>query len=119
MSGSLWQFKRDEVPAGNIDLTIDNFQSFKYKAALVGKTENAVGGTNSSVKDAKIVVPLKYLGNFWGSLGMPLVNCKVYLELNWIEDCILSSAGGSAKFAKTDAKLHIPIVTLLLKTVQI
>ena len=119
MSGSLWQFKRDEVPAGNIDLTIDNFQSFKYKAALVGKTENAVGGTNSSVKDAKIVVPLKYLSNFWGSLGMPLVNCKVYLELNWIEHCILSSAGGSAKFAKTDAKLHIPIVTLLLKTVQI
>ena len=33
-SGSLWQFKRDEVPAGNADLTIDNSQSFKYKAAL-------------------------------------------------------------------------------------
>ena len=94
MSGSLWQIKRDEVPAGNIDLTIDNFQSFKYKAGLVGKTENAVGGTNSSVKDAKIVVPLKYLSNFWGSLGMPLINCEVYLELNWIEDlfCLVLEA---------------------------
>ena len=46
---------------------------------------------------------------------MPLINCKVYLELNWIEDCTLSSAGNSAKFAITDAKLHVPIVTLPTK----
>ena len=46
---------------------------------------------------------------------MPLINCKAYLELNWIEDCILSSAGDSAKFAITDAKLHVPIVTLSTK----
>ena len=37
-SGNLLQFKRDEVTDRNADLTIDNFQSFKYKAALVGKT---------------------------------------------------------------------------------
>ena len=37
-SGSLWQFKRDKVPDNNVDLTIDNSQSFKYKAALVRKT---------------------------------------------------------------------------------
>ena len=43
---------------------------------------------------------------------MPLTNRKVYLELNWIEDCILSSARDSAKFAITDAKLHVPTVTL-------
>ena len=55
-SGSSWQFKRDEVPVGNGDLTINNSQSFKYKAALLGKTANAVNNTNSSVKDAKIVV---------------------------------------------------------------
>ena len=46
---------------------------------------------------------------------MPLINCKVYLELNWIEDCILSSAGDAAKFAITDAKLYVPIVTLSTK----
>ena len=46
-SGSLWQFKRDEVTADNVDLTVDNPQSFKYKAALVGKTANAVANTNS------------------------------------------------------------------------
>ena len=106
-SGSSWQFKRDEVPANNAELTIDNSQSFKYKAALLGKTTNAVANTNNSVKNAKIVVPLKYLSNFWRSLEMPLINPKVYLELNWIEDCILSSAGNSAKFAITDARLHV------------
>ena len=46
---------------------------------------------------------------------MPLINCKIHLELNWIEDCILSSAGDSAKFKITDAKLHVPIVTLSTK----
>ena len=114
-SGSLQQFKRDEVLADNDNLTNDNSQSFEYKAALIAKTVDAVAGTNSSVKDVKIVVPLKYLSNFWRSLEMPLINCKVHLELNWIEDCILSSAGDSAKFEITDAKLHVPIVTLSTK----
>ena len=113
-SGSLWQFRRDEVPDDNVDLTVDNSQSFRYKTALVGKTVNAAGG-NSFVKDTKIVVPLKYLSNFWRSLEMPLINCKVHLELNWIEDCILSNLGDSAKFKITDAKLNVPIVTLSTK----
>ena len=39
----------------------------------------------------------------------------MYLELNWIEYCILSSARSSPKFAITDAKLHVPIVTLSTK----
>ena len=42
---------------------------------------------------------------------MPLINCKVYLELNWIENCILYSAGDTAKFEITDTKLHVPMST--------
>ena len=57
-SGSLRKFKRDEVTINNVNLSIDNSQSFKYKAALVKKTANADGG-NSFVKNTKIVVPLK------------------------------------------------------------
>ena len=91
-SGSLWQFKRDEVPNNNDNLTADNSQSFKYKAALVEKIAEAVNDTNSSVKNTKIVAPLKYLSNFWRSLEMLLINCKSHLHVNWIEDCILSSA---------------------------
>ena len=107
-SECLWQFKWDEVPVNNADLTIDGSKSIKYKAALLGKTTNAVNNTNSSVKNAKIIVPWKYLSNIWRSLEMPLINWKVYIELNWIEDCILSSAGNSAK-------LHAAIVTLCTK----
>ena len=114
-SGSLWQFKRDEFPADNADLTIDISDSFKYKATILRKMADTVNNANSSVKDAKIVVPLKYLSNFWRSSEIPLINCEVFLELNWIEDCILSSARDSAKFSITDAKLHVPIVTLSAK----
>ena len=72
-SGSLWQFKRDEVPADNADLTGTNSESFKYKAALVGKTANHTGTASNNdlksyVKNAKLVVPLKYLSNFWISI---------------------------------------------------
>ena len=56
-SGRLQQFKRDEVPPNNNDLAVDNSQSFRNKAVLVGKTANAVNNTTSSVKNTKIVVP--------------------------------------------------------------
>ena len=121
--GSLSHFKRDEVPANNVDLTADNFDSLKYKAALVGNTVSAVNNTTSSVKNTELVFPLKYLISnikillkyqniFWRSLEMPLINCKIRLELNRIEDCILPTVGHTAKFKIIDAKLHVPIVTL-------
>ena len=46
---------------------------------------------------------------------MPLINCKINLELTWIKDCILWSAGDFTTFKTTDAKLHVPIVTLFTK----
>ena len=112
--GSLWQFKRDEAADDHADLSINNSKSIKYSAALVGKTADASDG-NSFVKNTKIVVPLKYLSNFWRSLQMPLINCTTNLELNCIEDYILPSAGDYAKFKIMDAKLHAPTVTLSTK----
>ena len=98
----------------NAGLSIDNSECFKDKAALVGKTANHNNG-KSFVEDTKIVLPLNYLSNFWRSLEMPLINYRVRLKLNWIEDCILSSSGNSVKFEITDAKLHVPLVTLSTK----
>ena len=94
-SGSLWQFKRDEVPPDNADLSIDDSKSFKYKGALVGNKADAGNNTNNSVEKTKTLLPLKYLSNVWRSLEMPLINCKSHLELNRIEDCILLSDGDS------------------------
>ena len=114
-SGNLWRFKRDEVPANNADLSVDNSQPLKYKPPLVGKSADVVNNTNSSVKNTKVVVPLKYLSNFLRKLEMSLINCKIHLELNGIEDWNLSSHRDSAKFKIIDAKLHVPIVTLSTK----
>ena len=62
----------------------------------------------------KIAVPLEYLSNFWRSLEMLLINCKVELSLKWTEKCILTTAANASKaiFKITDAKLYVPIVTL-------
>ena len=102
-SGSLWQFKRDEIE-GNVDLTVDdnhipnNSSSFKYKASFI-RNRNCV----------KIVAPLKYLSNFWRSLEMPLINCKVELSLTWDPKCVLCTLAET--FTITDAKLYVPTVT--------
>ena len=105
-SGSLWHFKRDEIE-GNVDLTMDdnhipnNSSSFKYKSSFI---------TNRN--GVKIAVPLKYLSNFWRSLEMPLINCKVELSLTWDPNCVLSNLVGAYTFTITDAKYYVPIVTL-------
>ena len=57
----------------------DNSQPFKYKTDFVGKTVDAVNNRNSSVKNAKTVVPLKRLRNVFRSLEIPLINCKIHL----------------------------------------
>ena len=84
----------------------DNAPSFKYKASIIGNT-----GDNEIKNRVKIAVSLKYLSDFWRSLEMPLINCKVELSLNWIERCLLTVAN-TATFKITDAKLYVPIVTL-------
>ena len=65
----------------------------------------------------KISVPLKYLSNFWRSLEIPLINCKVEFSLGWYEECILSTVGTAATFTITDAKLYVPIVTLRIEDI--
>ena len=116
-SGSLWGFKRDKID-NNAEVTNDNNASlFNYKASLIRNTE-----TDRTKKVVKIAVPLKYLSNFWRSLEMPLINCKVKLSLRWIENFKLTTApidadanatgADSATFKITDAKLYVPIVTL-------
>ena len=60
-SGSLWQFKRDEI-ATNTNVRNANSSSFKYKSSLIDNL--AAHGANGKKEKAKIVVTLKYLSNF-------------------------------------------------------
>ena len=69
----------------NADATT-NSKSFKYKSSITGKTsnanqensENTDRGNTKNKKNLEIVVPLKYLSNFGGTLDMPLIKCEVY-----------------------------------------
>ena len=84
---------------------------------LLQKQEN-VDNENIFTKITKIVVPLKYLSNFWRSLEIPLFSCTVYFEWNWTEYCILSSAEDSEKLKIKDTRLNAPIVTYQLKLIE-
>ena len=110
-SATLYQYKRDEPPEDNAitDLTANNSSSFKYKITLLGDRNVAGGIVRLNVK---IVVPLKYLSNFFRSLEMPLTNCKIKLNLTWKKECVLSADDGNAVFIINDTKMHVPVVTL-------
>ena len=81
-SATLYQYKRDEPPEGDPipDLAVDNSSSFKYKVELLG---NPVLDGAITKRNVKVVVPLNYLSNFFRSLEMPLINCKIKLTLIW------------------------------------
>ena len=79
-SGSLWQYCKDD-PNDNITQS----ESLKSKIKVTGKTP-ATGNT----KNVKIIVPLKYLSNFWRTLEMPLINCELNTILTWSPTCVIS-----------------------------
>ena len=112
-SGSLWQYCLDVHALNNnaiVDFADDNLSdSFNFKAKITGRTGN------SGTKNVEIMVPLKYLSNFWRTLEMPLINCKVNLILTWSSTCVVVStnnANEDATFTTTNTRLYVPVVTL-------
>ena len=79
-SATLYQYKRYEPPEANTinDLTTNTSSSFKYKVELLG---NPVVDGGIAKRSVKVAIPLKYLSNFFRSLEMPLINCKIKLNL--------------------------------------
>ena len=110
-SATLYQYKRDEPPEDNAvaDLTDNNSDSLKYKIKLLG---NPVLVGAITKRNVKVVVPSKYLSNFFRSLEMPLINCKIKLNLTWKKEWVLSIDAGEAVFIINDTKLYVPVVTL-------
>ena len=104
-SGSLWQYYKDE-PNDNLA----DSESFKYKIKITGKTPD-----DGNEKDVEIMVPLKYLSNFWRTLEMPLINCEVSLILTWSSTCVITNSTGKRKFKITNTNLYVPVVTLSTK----
>ena len=53
---------------------------------------------------------LKYLSNFWRTLEMPFVNCKINFILIWLANCVISK--GNTNFCKNRYKIYVPVVNL-------
>ena len=113
--GRLWKYCKD-IPAVNNDGNIVDFNganatdSFNFKTKITGKTDN-----NRRIDNVEIMVPLKYLSNFWRTLEMPLINCEVNLILTWSVNCVIIYTDVSSQiptFTITETNLYVPVVTL-------
>ena len=117
---SLWNYYGDE----SIDPLSSDSESFKYKTSITGNTCNVGAGeagyyaNKVDKNDAEVVIPLKDLINFWKSLNIPLIICKVELILKWSKNCVLAdmtlanNPPRKLKFIMTDTKLYVPVVTM-------
>ena len=94
-TGRFWFYSKEESINFDVDIANDNnFKSFEYKAKLLGNTAvQADNAANGILEIATIALPLKHLSDFWRSLEMPLINCKVELKLKWTKYCVLSALG--------------------------
>ena len=137
--GSLYNYYRDELSDDADDNNFDNIKvinsnTFKYKNKITGNAYNVNAGAQgydvnkNGTQEVELAIPLKYLGNFWRALNIPLISCEVSLELKWDKNCVITSleqrqvdAGPSivrdnaptgATLAINDCKLYVPAVTL-------
>ena len=120
---TLWNCTRDI----SVD-PIKNSESFKYILSIAGKAAN---GRNT--KEVEFSVSLKHLSNFWKTLDMQLIICKVSLTLTWSKNCVITDettryadpnanppvleirAPTGATFNITYTKLYVPVVTLSIE----
>ena len=136
--GSLYNYYRDELTNDNnnnfANRNVVNSNTFKYKNKITGNTYNvdaAAAGydvNKNGTQEVEIAIQLKYLGNFWRALNMPLISCEVSLELKWNKNCVIASlkerqvdaglpvvrdgAPTGPSLAINECKLYIPVVNL-------
>ena len=145
--GSLYNYYRDELSHDADDNTFDNIKvvnsnTFKYKNKIIGNTydvdaripnpdgtgqiDNPIYNVNKNgTQEVELAIPLKYLGNFWRALNIPLISCELSLELKWDKNCVITSleqrdigegnrdnAPTGATLAINDCKLYVPALTL-------
>ena len=134
--GSLYNCYRDELSDDADDnnfhnIKVINSNTFKYKNKLTGSTYNVnacaqgYDVNKNGTQEVELAIPLKYLGNFWRALNIPLISCEVSLELKWDKNCVITSleqrdigagnrdnAPTGATLAINDCKLYVPEVTL-------
>ena len=126
-TGSLYRYKRPEPRDnnGNVGNLGTSLSSLKYQSGLVQKqlttpnSENVPANIDPNFanvhgiwKNIKLVVPLKYIRNFFRNLELPLINTKLYMELNWTKYSMLCNQNQNSIVQITKGELYIPVVTL-------
>ena len=111
--------------AGNINnANANDSSSSKYKSNLLKglTTRDNAANVNPDIANAHklylnthIVVPLKYVSSFFISSEMPIINCKLHLQLNWTKNSAMSNAATATIFQITSTKLYAPVVSLQTK----
>ena len=105
--GSLYNYYRDELSDNGDDdnfgnIKVVNSYTLKYKNNDVdaripnpdcaGQIDNPIYIANENgTQEVELAIPLKYLGNFWRALNIPLISCEVSLELKWDKNCVITS----------------------------
>ena len=93
-SGSLWNYHRNETndDANESDKNnrINNNKTitrkyFEYNTKTIQRTLD-----DNNTLNAEVVVPLKYLSNFWRFLDLPVINCEIKFDLSWSKEFIIS-----------------------------
>ena len=116
-SGSLSQYCK-EIPAINKDGAIVDFNGANANDSFNFKTKITDQANNNGTINVEIMVPLKYLSNFWRTLEMPLINCEVELVLNGSANCVITYtniANHFPTFTITETKLDVPVLLYQLK----
>ena len=103
----------DEATDVNNDTVYNNnFKSFDYKTKLLRST--VADELTGVLANAKITVPLEYLSNFWKSLKIQLINCKVAAA--GADNTYVNPS--KIVFTIKDTKLYVPALTLSLKKIK-
>ena len=104
------------IDATVVDADVDATDSLNFKTK--GKVQTAADNNNGNIPggvDVEMMVPLKYLSNFWRTLEMPLINCEIELILDWSANCVIiytHVANQVPTFTRTETNLYVPVVTL-------
>ena len=114
-SGSLWIYCKEITTVNNAGNIVDfnganATDSFNIKTKITGQTND-----DGEMNDVEIMVPLKCLSNFWRTLEMSLINCKVEIILTWSANCVTiytDVANQVPTFTITETNLYVPVVTL-------
>ena len=82
--GSLWNYYRDKPNSGINNGKNSSIMGSEYSNYKSNYIEDGVIHDNLTKNDVKIVMPLKYLSNFWRGLNIPLINCEIKLILKLV-----------------------------------